>query len=225
VSILVLKSIAELEETFLVLNHPIRQLYSQIIIQIFPSLIRRIFACYFDTLMMVVRTSLSFFLVFLRYDWLNQFKICIDLFAYDRPGKTFRFTIIYHLLSIVYNVRFIILTQTNAYKGVETISHLFRSANWSEREIWDIIGIFIYFHPDLRRLLTDYGFSAYPLRKDFPLTGYNESVYSDFVKNIIKKKVELTQELRKSPKESHWVTNEFIKDEQLYYDSIWASLI
>ena len=120
----------------------------------------------------------------------------MDIVPLDQPGKIFRFTIIYHFLSLMFNSRYQLLTQTQELLGVETASALYLSSNWSEREMWDIFGIMSYNHPDLRRLLTDYGFHWFPLRKDFPVSGYKEVCYSELVKKIVYKKVEFAQAMR-----------------------------
>lgn len=143
-------------------------------------------------------------LLALKYDWYKQFISCMDIIAYDQPGKVYRFTIIYYLLSLTYNSRLQLITQTNELKGLESVVMLYSSANWSEREVWDMYGIIILYHPDLRRILTDYGFSGFPLRKDFPLTGYQELVYSDYIKNTEYRNVELTQEFRRTDYNKAW---------------------
>lgn len=120
--------------------------------------------------------------------------MCVDIIAYDQPGKKFRFTVIYYLLSVVYNTRLHIVSQLGDIQGLETIYMLYKSANWSEREVWDMFGILFFYHPDLRRILTDYGFSGFPIRKNFPVSGYKELFYSDFIKNTKYRALELLQE-------------------------------
>jgi NADH:ubiquinone oxidoreductase subunit C len=126
-----------------------------------------------------------------------QYKTLVDLIAYDCPGTLSRFTLIYNLLSIDYNSRVLISTQLVEYLPViTTLIPLFYGAGWLEREVFDLFGIFFINHHDLRRILTDYGFLGYPLRKDFPLTGFVEIIYDDSQKHIIYKPVELAQEFR-----------------------------
>jgi NADH:ubiquinone oxidoreductase subunit C len=178
-----------------------KQLYIFKIFYIFKNIyfgnrFKNMYIVAFDLLARCTRSNILYGLLLLRYEWLHQFIICIDIVSFDKPGKKYPFTIIYHLLSLIYNIRFQLLTQTTALKGLNTISILYKNANWSERELWDIFGIFILFHTDLRRLLTDYGFEGYPLRKDFPLTGYKEVLYSDFNKNVIYRSTELIQNYR-----------------------------
>lgn len=144
-------------------------------------------------------------LIVLRYDWLQKFKICIDIVVYDQPGKKLRFTIIYLFLSISYNARSSIITQTTEFKGLESCIIIYKSINWSEREVWDIYGIFIHNHTDLRRILTDYGFKSFPLRKDFPVSGFKELKYTnwrEFCKYI---NLELIQASREYDKFNSWI--------------------
>ena len=128
----------------------------------------------------------------------------MDLFAVDYPTKENRFELIYCLLSTKYNSRIKIKTFVDELTPVESIVDLYQSANWLEREVWDMHGVYIEQHPDLRRILTDYGFEGYPLRKDFPLSGYNEVRYDDSQKRVIYEPVELTQEFRVFQFNSPW---------------------
>jgi len=125
---------------------------------------------------------------------LAQFKVLNDLCIIDYPEKMDRFELSYNLLSIKYNFRIFIKSYTSAY--APSLSALFNSANWIERECWDMFGVFFTNHPDLRRILTDYGFDGFPLRKDFPLTGYIEIRYDDEKANIVYEPLELSQEYR-----------------------------
>jgi NADH:ubiquinone oxidoreductase subunit C len=135
--------------------------------------------------------------LFLKKHSSCQYKILVDLITYDCPGKLFRFTLLYNLLSIDYNSRITISTKLIEYLPViTTIVPLYPGAGWLEREVFDLFGIFFIKHNDLRRILTDYGFIGYPLRKDFPLTGFIEIVYDDSQKHITYKPVELAQEFR-----------------------------
>lgn len=130
----------------------------------------------------------------LRRNSLTQFKVLNDVCIVDYPEKIDRFELSYNLSSIKYNFRIFIKTYTSAY--VPSVSTLFNSANWIERECWDMFGVFFTNHPDLRRILTDYGFDGFPLRKDFPLTGYIEIRYDDEKANIVYEPLELSQEYR-----------------------------
>lgn len=135
--------------------------------------------------------------LFLKKHSTYQYKTLVDLIAYDLPGKQFRFTLIYNLLSVDYNSRILIRTKIlEKLPIITTLVSLFSGSGWLEREVFDFFGIFFINHFDLRRLLTDYGFVGYPLRKDFPLTGFVEIVYDDSQKHIIYRPVELTQNFR-----------------------------
>lgn len=136
------------------------------------------------------------------------FKLLVDLFAVDYPTKENRFELIYCLLSTKYNSRIKIKTFVDEFTPVESIVDIYQSANWLEREVWDMNGIYIELHPDLRRILTDYGFEGYPLRKDFPLSGYTEVRYDDSQKRVISEPIELTQEFRVFNFNSPWESKE-----------------
>ena len=142
----------------------------------------------------------------IRDDEFLSFKQLIDITATDYPSKKFRFQITYFLLSIKNNKRIRINLNIRDSDIVPSVTQLFSSANWAEREIWDMFGIFFSGHPDLRRLLTDYGFEGHHLRKDFPLTGYTEVRYSHEKKQVVYEPVTLTQEFRNFDFESPWET-------------------
>jgi NADH dehydrogenase (ubiquinone) Fe-S protein 3 len=135
-------------------------------------------------------------LIFLRQHSLMQFTQLIDIAVSDVPGKKNRFSISYLLLSHFYNTRLILVTKINEINPIPSTIFLFESANWLEREIWDMFGIFFSGHTDLRRILTDYGFNGHPLRKDFPLTGFKELFYVDHIQNLRYDNVVLAQEYR-----------------------------
>ena len=140
--------------------------------------------------------QILFILTLLKKHSLFQFKMLIDIVVYDRPGKKNRFNVIYVLANPFLNSRCTVRTQINHLQSLNSIVNIFASANWVEREVWDMFGIFFNSHPDLRRILTDYGFIGHPLRKDFPLTGLVESCFSEFNSSTIHKPVELVQEYR-----------------------------
>jgi len=133
---------------------------------------------------------------FLKNDEDCLYKLLIDIFVVDYFESENRFEIIYSLLSVKYNVRIKLKSRIDEFTPVASIVNLYPNGNWIEREIWDMHGIFIDEHPDLRRILTDYGFEGYPLRKDFPLSGYIESRYDESQKRVISESLELSQELR-----------------------------
>jgi len=141
---------------------------------------------------------------FLR-DFTNfQYKVLIDCTAVDYPMDVARFQVVYHLLSVQYNARLRIKTRVSEHQTLASITSVFAGATWLERETWDMFGIVFTNHPDLRRLLTDYGFEGHPLRKDFPLSGYVEVRYDDTEKRVITEPVELTQEFRYFDFASPW---------------------
>ena len=125
-----------------------------------------------------------------------QYHLLIDITAIDCPSHLKRFQVIYQLLSLQTNSRIRLKIEIELNESVPSITSIFPNANWLERETWDMFGIPFKNHPDLRRLLTDYGFSGFPLRKDFPLTGYTELRYDDEEKRIISESIKLNQEFR-----------------------------
>jgi NADH/F420H2 dehydrogenase subunit C len=145
-----------------------------------------------------------FVLSFLR-DHVNcQYKVLSAITGTDYPERVDRFEISYELLSIQFNNRLRIKTSINEVGSLESVTNIYNSANWWEREVWDMFGVFFSNHPDLRRILTDYGFEGYPLRKDFPLSGYVEVRYDDTVKRVVCEPLELAQEFRSFNFESPW---------------------
>ncbi len=143
-------------------------------------------------------------LTFLRDDVLCQFKILLDVCGVDYPEREERFDVVYHLLSLTQNARIRVKVTTDEDTPVPSVTSVFNAANWWEREAWDLYGIFFAEHPDLRRILTDYGFEGHPLRKDFPLTGYVEVRYDDAQKRAVYEPVNLTQEFRNFDFLSPW---------------------
>jgi NADH-quinone oxidoreductase subunit C len=135
-------------------------------------------------------------MVFLRDDPRCFFKILMDVCGADYPDRLLRFDVVYHLLSVRHNQRVRVKVETDEVTPVPSVTGVFSSAGWFEREAWDMYGIFFADHPDLRRLLTDYGFEGHPMRKDFPLTGYVEVRYDDEQKRVVYEPVKLVQEFR-----------------------------
>ena len=134
----------------------------------------------------------------------------IDICGVDYPEREPRFDMVYHLLSISNNMRIRVKAGVEEEAAVPSVSGLYSTAGWFEREVWDLLGIYITNHPDLRRLLTDYGFEGHPLRKDFPLTGYVELRYDDEQKRVVYEPVKLTQEFRSFDFMSPWEGAEYI---------------
>lgn len=143
-------------------------------------------------------------MTFLKEHHKTQFQSFIGVTAIDVPARVYRFEVIYLLLSLRNNNRIRVKTYTDELTPVESVTPLFEGANWYEREAWDMYGIFFSNHPDLRRILTDYGFSGHPFRKDFPLTGFVEVRYDDEVKRVVCEPLELAQEYRKFDLGSPW---------------------
>jgi NADH-quinone oxidoreductase subunit C len=133
---------------------------------------------------------------FLRDDERCQFWCIIDITAVDWPGRERRFDVVYHLLSPKLNARIRVKIEADETTPVPSIIGVFPGANWFERETYDLYGVLFTGHPDMRRLLTDYGFEGHPLRKDFPLTGFVEVRYDDEQKRVVYEPVKLTQEFR-----------------------------
>ena len=135
-------------------------------------------------------------LTFLRDDPECRFEILIDICGVDWPSRAKRFDVVYHLLSVSRNRRIRVKVETDETTPVPSTISVYPAANWFEREAFDMYGILFSEHPDLRRLLTDYGFTGYPLRKDFPLTGYVEVRWDDEQKRVVYEPVKLVQEFR-----------------------------
>lgn len=147
---------------------------------------------------------------FLRDDVQTQFISIIDICGVDYPGRKKRFEVVYHLLSPRQNMRVRLKLFTDVDTPVPSATDIYPGANWFEREAYDMYGILFTGHPDLRRLLTDYGFEGYPLRKDFPLTGYSEVRYDDELKRVVYEPVELRQEFRNFDFLSPWEGTDYV---------------
>ena len=151
-------------------------------------------------------------MLFLKTNKSTKFKQLIDITAVDYIEKEKRFKIVYLLLSHEFNHRIQVDFSINENDLVSTLVSIFPAANWMEREVFDMYGIKFKDHPDLRRILTDYGFEGHPLRKDFPLTGHTEVRYSETEKKVIYEDVKLEQNYRNFDFESPWKGTEYIKD-------------
>ncbi len=143
-------------------------------------------------------------LTFLRDDPLAKFLVLIDLTAVDYPGRSKRFDIVYHLLSMHNNTRIRVKAELGEEETIPTATGVYPCADWFEREAFDMYGVVFAGHPDLRRILTDYGFEGFPLRKDFPLTGNVEVRYDDEQKRVVYEPVKLVQEYRSFDYLSPW---------------------
>ncbi|MBX3520399.1 MAG: NADH-quinone oxidoreductase subunit C [Xanthobacteraceae bacterium] len=147
---------------------------------------------------------------FLRDDKKCQFINIIDVCGVDYPTREKRFDVVYHLLSPKKNVRVRVKVQTDEQTPVPSVCDIFPGANWFEREAYDLYGILFTGHPELRRLLTDYGFEGHPLRKDFPLTGFVEVRWDDEVKRVVYEPVRLAQEFRNFDFLSPWEGTDYV---------------
>ena len=150
---------------------------------------------------------------FLKSNENCKFKQLIDIAGVDYPEDDKRFELVYLFLSHEHNIRIKLLIKFQASQIINSVTKIFPSANWMEREVFDMCGIKFKNHPDLRRILTDYGFEGHPLRKDFPLTGHTEVRYSEEEKKVITEPVKLEQNYRNFDYESPWEGTKYIKDE------------
>jgi NADH-quinone oxidoreductase subunit C len=141
---------------------------------------------------------------FLKTDTGCMFHVLIDVCGADYPERNPRFDVVYNLLSLKHNMRIRVKVPAGEDTQVPSVARVFPSAGWYEREVWDLYGVFFVEHPDLRRILTDYGFDGHPLRKDFPLTGYVEVRYDDEQRRVVYEPVRLTQEFRNFDFLSPW---------------------
>jgi len=136
------------------------------------------------------------FFSYLRDHTQTQFKLLMDITAVDYLSRAKRFEVVYNLLSVRRNARLRVKTFVDEITPLHSLVPIYNSANWWERETWDMFGVFFVHHPDLRRILTDYGFEGHPLRKDFPLSGFVEVRYDDSEKRVVTEPLEMTQEFR-----------------------------
>ncbi len=156
------------------------------------------------------RESIPALMSFLRDDVRCQFTCLIDICGVDYPDRARRFEIVYHLLSARQNRRIRVKTDADESTPVPSVTHVFPAADWFERETFDLYGVFFSGHPDLRRILTDYGFQGHPLRKDFPLTGFVEVRYNEDLKRVVYEPVKLQQEFRDFDFISPWEGAEYV---------------
>lgn len=157
-----------------------------------------------NNIIYVHRKDLKKVVIFLKDHMNSRLNMLVDVCGADYPyRKKKRFEVVYQLLSIDYNHRITIKVLTD--DTVDSVTDIFCSAGWFEREVWDMYGVYFTNHPDLRRILTDYGFEGHPLRKDFPLTGYSEVRYDDTQKRVVTEPLEVNQEFRYFDFSSPWL--------------------
>tara|TARA_B110001450_G_scaffold27839_1_gene24337 strand:- start:778 stop:1386 length:609 start_codon:yes stop_codon:yes gene_type:complete len=151
--------------------------------------------------------------LFIKSNKNTKFRQLIDITVVDYPEKSQRFKVVYLFLSHEFNQRIVLSYAINENEIISSLSSIFPAANWMEREVFDMYGVKFKNHPDLRRILTDYGFEGHPLRKDFPLTGHEEVRYSEDQKKVIKEPVKLEQNYRNFDYESPWDGTKYIKEQ------------
>jgi NADH-quinone oxidoreductase subunit C len=152
--------------------------------------------------------------LFIKNNEKTKFRQLIDITAVDHPENFQRFKVVYLFLSHQFNQRIILSYLINENEVISSLTSIFPAANWMEREVFDMYGVKFKDHPDLRRILTDYGFEGHPLRKDFPLTGHTEVRYSEELKKVIKEPVKLEQNYRNFDYESPWEGTKYIKNQE-----------
>lgn len=158
----------------------------------------------------VTPASLVAFCEYLKTDQTCRFSTLVDITAVDHPSRDKRFDVVYHFLSMYQNQRIRVRLETREEQMVPSLVEIFPAANWFEREVFDMFGLIFSGHPDLRRLLTDYGFRGHPLRKDFPTTGYTEVRFDEEKKRVVYEPVKLVQEYRQFDFMSPWEGAEYI---------------
>ncbi|KIW99197.1 NADH-ubiquinone oxidoreductase 30.4 kDa subunit, mitochondrial [Cladophialophora bantiana CBS 173.52] len=174
---------------------PLHQ-YGQYLMSCLPKYIQQ-FSVWKDELCIYIcPTGVIPVFTFLKYHTAAEYTMVADITAVDFPTKNYRFEVVYNLLSVRHNSRIRVKTYADEATPVPSITSLYDGANWYEREVYDMFGVFFTGHPDLRRIMTDYGFDGHPLRKDFPLTGYTEIRYDEEKKRIVVEPLEMTQAFR-----------------------------
>ncbi len=165
--------------------------------------------------LVIVSSSIEQVTALLKNNNYCQFRTLIDITAIDYPSKEERFVIVYHYLSMQQNIRIRVKSPIRDGQIIPSITNLFPAANWFEREVFDMYGMLFSNHPDMRRILTDYGFQGHPLRKDFPTTGHVELRYDQERKKVIYEPVKLTQEYRRFDFMSPWEGEDFVFEQNI----------
>ncbi len=184
-------------------SEPLRELGDHVAAA-FPQDVTGVAIAHGELMVSVERKAVARLLAFLRDDPKCLFQVLVDICGVDYPDRAERFDVVYNLLSVKLDQRIRVKTMTDETSPVPTVTGLFSAAGWFEREAWDLYGIYFSDHPDLRRILTDYGFEGHPLRKDFPLTGYVEVRYDEEQKRVVYEPVKLKQEFRSFDFASPW---------------------
>jgi NADH dehydrogenase (ubiquinone) Fe-S protein 3 len=186
------------------INYTALKAYGAYLSAIFPKYIEKAELAKGELIIHVDIRNLLSIIKALRDHTNCQYKSLSDLCAVDYPDRKKRFEVVYNLLSLRYNARIRVKTHVDELTPVPSITTLHNSAGWYEREVWDLYGVYFSNHPDLRRILTDYGFEGHPMRKDFPLSGYVEVRYDDEQKRVVTEPLEMTQEYRSFNFTSPW---------------------
>jgi NADH dehydrogenase (ubiquinone) Fe-S protein 3 len=182
------------------LNH----LYGKQLLNYLPGAINRAYTDKGELTLVVNSSRIYEVLSFLKDHSNCQFKCLTEICGVDFPSRNQRFEVVYCLLSLTFNTRIRVKTIVDETTPLESVTSVYAGANWIEREVWDLFGVFFHGHPDLRRILTDYGFEGHPFRKDFPLGGYKEVRYDELKKRVVVEPVEFSQEFRSFDFESPW---------------------
>jgi NADH-quinone oxidoreductase subunit C len=170
----------------------------------FPQDVLRRAIAHGELMVTVRRDAIVRVTQFLRDDPACRFDVLVDICGVDYPERPERFEVVYNLLSLTHNCRIRLKVNTDEQTPVPSVTAIYSAAGWFERECWDMLGVYFSDHPDLRRILTDYGFEGHPLRKDFPLTGYVEVRYDEEQKRVVYEPVKLKQEFRSFDFLSPW---------------------
>ncbi|GBE78116.1 F420H2 dehydrogenase [Sparassis latifolia] len=178
--------------------------YGSYLIQCLPKYIQQFSVLKDELTLYICPSGVIPVLTFLRDHSQCQFKSCMDISGVDFPERSKRFEVVYNLLSVQLGGRIRVKTYAGETDAVPSALPVYKGADWYEREVWDLFGVFFRDHPDLRRILTDYGFEGHPLRKDFPLTGYTELRYDEEQKRVVYEPLQLTQAFRNFDSLSPW---------------------
>jgi len=191
------------KEKYAALSEPLHE-YGSYLVQALPKFIQQFSVLRDELTLYVAPSAVVPVLTFLRDHSQCQFSSVMDISGADYPTRSQRFEVVYHLLSVRFASRIRVKTYADEVTAVPSATGVFRGADWYEREVWDLYGVFFKDHPDLRRILTDYGFEGHPLRKDFPLTGYTEVRYDEEKKRVVYEPLQLTQAFRNFESSSPW---------------------
>ena len=195
-------------QQFMKKKHLMEEKITKFILKTVPKWIQYLQFSKNEIVLLVYPQYLIPLFLFMRDHSNTQCKQLIDVTAVDNPSRPLRFQVVYQLLSLQYNTRVRVKSYIDEITPVSSATDVFSCAAWWEREVWDMFGIFFSGHPDLRRILTDYGFQGHPLRKDFPLSGYVEVRYDDSEKRVITESIEMSQEFRYFDFATPWETLE-----------------